>query len=533
MTTNSPAIAAPVPPHRPCEDLARLSDGIPDDAVHRLILGQDDAPVRLRPEEVGDELGDRFAQLLLAKGVFPGTAGEVLQSLADAVSDNDPLRVHQFFVVGESTQIAPSPGVVVERAHRFLVTIGEGPGGPDIMMSAPHPDSQFAEVMAWDLTVGGFNYYRTVGDTSAWVFAGNSRDALTEPTRGHGPFESHKSGHLLMKELRFPWIHWDSPAARVVLSVFAEQGLLEHPWVKNLAPGGAYTLEDDVAIPSMRRWTRARLQKLASGQSAETPRRLLEQVLKTATVNLASSRTSSALALSGSQARVDLPDTFFVDSAALSSPQLGLVSPPQPFVSSSTYASSLQGFNVRLTDGAAFSRRGDTHFAFVVPERAFEDTDTLLQAIDMGIISRRLAACLLIVDFPNPIFSDRRAQLLKHVPEDPFDPDSDFSQAVADAILASPDAEGTGTPEAEFKQRWSVGEEFAESFNELLTDYYDAVTERLETQDGFDGYMELAESRRELVKEMPIAESSLLFAQSDIPTGNRRMRADGTVEEVQ
>jgi hypothetical protein len=526
----------PVPPHRPCGALAR--EGLDDAAVHRFILGSDEHPIKLSRQEAIQQLGDRFARLVLLQGVFPSTAGAVLDAIKQAVPEDDPLRAQRFFLVGEDTQIAPD--VAVDRFRRFLVTFGEGPGGPDIMISASHPDQQTVELMAWDLELDGFNYYRTVGASSAWVFAGNSRHALTAPTRDNGPFESHKSGHFLMKELKFPWVHWDSPAARVVPSLSAEEPLHDHPWVDKLEFFGAYFLERDVAIPAMRRWTKARLEALVSGNSDETPRRVLEQVLTTLTVNLASSTTSSAVAVSGEEPEVDLPETFFVDSAALSG-VLELTPPPQPlFVPSSIYAASLETFDVRLTDDAQFERPGDTHFAFVVPERAFEDFDTLRQAIERGIVSRRLAACLLMVDFPNPIFSQKRQQLLEHVPNTPFGETDDFSQTVADAILDSTAATEPGTPEHEFAQLWDAGEDFEAPFNALLQDYYSAFAERLATQEGFDSYMRLAESRRNVVRgtppdfddRMPIAESPMLFSRTNIPPRERIMRANGTVEEV-
>jgi hypothetical protein len=520
-----------VPPHRPCVDLERQSEGLDDDAVHRFILGSDDRPNELSPQEATQQLGDRFAQLVLLKGVFPRNAGEVLNAIEQAVPSGDPLRVHQFFLVGEGTQIAPMPGVAVNRNLRFVATVGEGPGGPDIVFSAFHPDHGTVELIAWDLAVGGFNFYRTVGTSSAWVFAGNSRHALTAPTRNNGPFESHKSGHFLMKELRFPWVHWDSPAAKVVPSVFAEQDLLDHPWVANRAPGGAYTLEEDVAKPAIRRWTKARLEALVSGNSEETPRRVLEQVLTTLTVNLASSITSSVAAVSGAVPTVDLPETFFVDSAALSG-VLELSPPPQPFVSSSVYAASLRTFDVRLTDDRQFERPGDTHFAFVVPERAFEDTETLREAIERGILSRRLTACLLMVDFPNPIFSQKRQRLLEHVPDSAFGQVGDFSQSVADAIRGSTAATQPGTPEHEFAQLWDAGEDFTAPFDALLQNYYTAFAERLATQEGFDSYVRLAEVRRDVVKAMPITESPMLFSRTNVPSRERTMLADGTVEEV-
>jgi hypothetical protein len=526
--------SGPVPPHRPCEALAR--EGLDDDAVHRFVLGSDEHPKKLSPEEASQQLGDRFAQLVLLKGVFPRTAGEVLNEIEQAVPRGDPLRTRQFFLVGEGSQIAPIPGIRLSRFLRFVVTVGKGPGGPDIILSAPGPDRGTVELMAWDLAKGGFNFYRTVGASSAWVFAGNSRHALMAPTRDNGPFESHKSGHFLMKELKFPWVHWESPAARIDTQVLDEEGLLGHPWVDNLAPGGAYTLEDNVAKPAIQRWTKARLEALVSGNSDETPRRVLEQVLTTLTVNLVSSKTSSAAAVSGAVSgavpEVDLPETFFVDSDALSG-VLGLAPPLPPFAPSNVYAESLRTFEVRLTDRrAAFERLGDTHFAFVVPERAFEDTDTLRQAIEQGILSKRLAACLLMVDFPNPIFSQKRQRLLEHVPDTAFREGSDFSQDVADAIRTSTAATQPGTPEQEFAQLWDSGEDFEDRFNELLQNYYTAFAQRLTTQGGFDSYMRLAESHRDFVRRMPIAESDLLFSRTNIPSRERRMLADGTVEEV-
>jgi len=400
------------------------------------------------------------------------------------------------------------------------------------MVSTFHPDQGTVEVMAWDTRTGGFNFYRTVGPGSSWVFAGNSRHALAAPTRDNGPFESHKSGHFLMKELRFPWVNWDSPAAKVVPSVLTEQGLQDHPWVSSLAPGGAYTLEDDVALPSIVRWTRSRLQAFQAGASAETPRRIFEQLLDTPAVNLMSSRTSSAAAVTGAVPKLDLPDTFFVDTAGLAE-IARLKPPPRPFADAAIYAQSLVKFAAKLSDGDQFSRAGDTHFAFVVPERAFEDTETIRQAVELGIITRRLVACLLMVDFPNPIFSAQRRNLLKYVPDTATtDGPADVSSRVAEAILAAPEASQTGTAEHEFAELWNVGEPFENAFNALLDQYYSAFMARLQTPEGFESYVRLAESRRALVREMPIAETPLLFSQTNVPPAERSMRRDGTVEEA-
>jgi hypothetical protein len=154
-----------VPPHRPCVDLERQSQGLDDDSIHRFILGRDDRPNKLSQQEATQQLGDQFAQLVLLQGVFPRTAGEVLNAIEQAVPSGDPLRAQQFFLVGEGSQIAPIPGVPVNRNLRFLATVGKGPFGPDIMLSAFHPDHVTVEVMAWDLERG-------VGSTSTARSAG-------------------------------------------------------------------------------------------------------------------------------------------------------------------------------------------------------------------------------------------------------------------------------------------------------------------------------------------------------------------------
>lgn len=533
MTTIAEQIEIPTPPHRSCTQLD--VGGLLDDTLHRFVLGLDEKPVRLTPEETSQQLHDVVALSVLRSTPFPRTAGEFLEVLSAAVDAGDPLAARQFFIVGEGGQIPRMEATPVPRNLRFLATTGSGPQGPDVMVSAFHPDAGVVEVMAWDHEMGGFNFYRTMSNSSAWVFAGNSRHALTEPTRRHGPFESHVNGHLLMKELRFPWVNWHSPVANIVPSVLADQGLDQHPWVRQLEPGGAYTLEDNVVKPAVERWTRARIAAMTARRAEEGPRRILEQVLTTLTVNLISSRTSSAAAVTGAANAVDLPETFFVDAAALA--RLGLTPPPAFTVAAETYASAMEELDAHLearsADGSViFSSPGDTHFAFVVPERAHEDVETMRQALEAGIVTRRLLACLLMVDFENPIFSPARTALLSHIPEGQFAGDGvDFSQAVADSILASPQVDVPDSPEAAFASHWGLGEDFDASFNARLTAYYAAVGDRLTTPIGFSDYFRLAESRRAEVEEMPIAESPLLFAKTNVGAANRHMTPLGTVEE--
>lgn len=499
--------------------------------LHRFVVGADPVPRKLSAAET-KALGDPFASLLLARGKVPRSGEQVVSMLQAAVPAGDALKRRRSFVVGEGSQVASTAeSAGVDRTLRFVVTLGEGPDGPDVFLSVPDPKHpRLIEVMAWDRERGGFNYYRSTGDGAMWMFAGNSRDALRDASRGKGPFESHPSGALLMKELKTPWINWHSPAANIPETAFAANDPRRtHEWFTTKDPGGALAFEFDAARPAMLRWARARFATLRTKGGALTrPRTVLEQILSTPTVNLITTHIESRALKPSSE--LDLPSTFFIDSEGLA--EVGLATPPAFTVTGKIYANCLEKFDVHLDDGQGFTQKGDTHFCFLVPERAFEDQVVLRETIGIRLLSKRLAACLLMVDPWNPIFSKRRQALLRHAPPTATiaKGKSSFSADFAKAILKAAALGPPDTPEAEFAARWKVGPNFATPFNKLLSAYYDAVAQRLKTQVGFDGYFKLAEERRrEFDATMPISEFPLLLPRTNITPAGRRMGQDGTV----
>lgn len=511
--------------------------GLDANALSRFVVGADPAPREMTASEV-KALGDVFAAAFFARGKVPGTAQEVIEGVKETVPKKSALRKQRSFIVGEGSQITMSAGTAkVNRTLRFLVTLGEGPDGPDLLLSAGHPRQLGGvEVMAWDRKAGGFNYYRSTGSKGAWMHAGNSRDALRDSSRGKGPFESHPSGGLIMKELKAPWINWHSPDANILPSVFApSDDRRNHEWFTKKEPNGALAFELGAARPAMERWTRARFDAVRDGDGTVTrPRHLMEQILGTPdfnrmTVNLTTTFIENA-ALRPSD-ELFLPQTFFVDSEGLSD-VLGLLPPPAFTVSGKIYGKCLTKFKVRMEDDEGFERKGDTHFCFLVPERAFEDQVVLRQAIEIGLLSKRLAACLLMVDPWNPVFSTRRSSLLRHVPAIAkiVDGKSSFSGELVKSILAAAKAGPPGTPEAEFAERWNVGARFSGEFDKLLARYYKGVRANLKTQAGFEPYFKLAEERRQTFDELRISEFPLLLPKTNIKRAPRRMRSDGTVE---
>lgn len=485
--------------------------GTPE-SLHRFILGADSRPAELDATAIA-ELGDAMAQKLFSQGVFPQTPEALLEALD---SSGTELSAQRTFIVGEGSQLSVETAGSGVRA--FLITRGEGPDGPDIFVSTSAPDASFIEVMAWDRSRQGFNYFQTRGPQEPWVFAGNSADALQPNSAGSGPFESHPSGNLLMKELRFPWVHWHSSAATIRADA-VDPDLAAHEWFTGRQ--GAQDLEVAAAMPAIRRWTRARLQMAIGGDGAvKNPRQIMRSFLATPTVNLVSSRTQISLILNGTAEAFDLPHAFFVDSECLHE-ILGLPAPqPEQFTArAALYRDVLAKHEVTIrNDGQALlDPPRDTHFAFVVPERAFEDIETVRVSIEMGLVSRRLAACLLMVDFTNPVFSERRLRLLdqQYVPETATltNGQSSFSEDCANAILNSQAVQLDGSPEAEFAQLWSAGEAWPERFSPMLTNYYNVAAANLGEAEGIDRVFRLAESRRNRVRGMPIGrETDLLFA---------------------
>jgi hypothetical protein len=519
-------------PDETCAVFGTLDGNLNRKKVHSFVVGEDTAPRPMAPAEAKRELGDPFATLLLLKGKFPRTAEECLKEIDKATKRNNPLRKQMTFLLGETSQLPRSASV--QRAVRFVITRGADgngpPRGPDILLSVSFPKQKDIELMAWDRERGGFNYYRAVGPGPTWVFAGNSRAALVDPTQGKGPFESHKSGAFLMKELKVPWLNWHSPNAPITASAFPRNDpRLRHPWFRKKEPGGAYTFEFAVARPAIERWAKARFDELAKGGTVDDPRRVLEQILGTPSANLASSNVESERARNP-KIRLDLPLSFFVDTDSLS--EVGIFAFEFFEVGARIYRKTLERFNVRLDDGRGFERDGDGHFAFAVPEPAFEDVVVLREAIRVGLVTRRLAACLLMVDFPNPIFSERRAKLLEHVPASATikNGKSTFSDRMARAILDAAEGSPEDSPEREFAKRWKVGRKFAPSFNRDVRRYLAAVRRRLKTQGGFNDYWRLADRRRAEARQNPVfREFELIFPKSDVPRPARRMRADGTV----
>jgi len=501
--------------------------------LYRFVLGLDPVP---RIMDDAARLRDPFAELLLGRNRFPLSLTALLAALDSVATEPAGLPEQRCFLVADGGQIAWTQDTAgLNRQLRFVVARARGGDTQLLISSSTAVDSttQFLQLLAWDPVNAVYNYYERRADT--WLWAGDSRHALAPETRGRGPFDSHVNGSLVMKELRQPWNGWHSMSASIPDTVLApDDPLRDEPLFRERV--SAHLLETAVVRPGVERWNRARM---AAASASDDGRftdvgHFMRQVLDTTTVNLASSSQQSDQLDDGST--LVLPPTFFLNVEALLD-SIGLAPNIGPIgVPGQLYRRSLERYDFRLTDGT-FSRPGDSFFAFLVPEPAFEDLNVLALLLKERIIGRRFAACLLMVDFPNPVFSERRHRLLAYVPPaamrvdgaaaDPTDLEARFVAAV-EASTPEP-----GSAEDEFLANWSVpATTFERAFESRIESYFAQLTALAATEDGFDGWVRLAESRRREFRRRPLAEFRLTLPTTSIPPDAPplAMRPDGTVQ---
>lgn len=498
--------------------------------INQHVIGPPDQPRVMTDTEIAEQLGDPFAVGVLRRGVFPSTLDELFAALDTGAPE---LTRQESYLIAEGGQIRFQQDLDKGGSRLLIARFVAGTGAAELMISvllppgtSPRRDDILIEVLAWDPQNRTFHYYQR--QQGAWFWCGQSDMALEEPTRGHGPFDSHVNGYPLMKELKTPWVHWHGPGRGIAETAFApDDPLVRDPLFTE--KDHALNFEVQVMRPMCERWNTARFDKLvAADASAVTP--VLRQVVETTIVNLIS--THKEWSRIGEDGDLDdISPTFFFDQDCFA--ELG-VAPTVPALrlGRDRYAELVAKYDLRVR-GQGVDLAGDVPFCFTVPERAFEDVLVVRELVRRQLLSDRFAACLLMVDFPNPLFSTRRSSLLGLLPATadlaagphPLD-----TLAVPSIEAAAP--ENTGAEE--FMAGWRLGEAWRSAFTERLTQFMAAVAAQLATDEGSDAIFRLAESRRREFRRRPLAEFDLSLPIAVAITGDApplEMAQDTTVRE--
>jgi hypothetical protein len=530
--------------HRAGRGLAAAPDAVPPetpkpDTLYRFVLGLDSVPRPMTADELKG-LDDPFGRLLRSGKTFPLTLRQVLGAIDALAGTADALPNQLIFLAADGGHIPWTPETdQLERFFRFAVARGRGDF--PLLVSASTAidaaaDGAFLQVLGWDDINKVFHYYERRQGTYFW--AGMSPHALEDATRGMGPFDSHVNGSMVMKELRPPWIHWHAPQAGINESALApDDPLRSEPLFQNRVT--AERLEIEVVRPGIRRWNDARVLKAVEADGVwRRAHHFLRQAITDTTVNLTSSETASQLLTDETPLRPPL--SFFLNRDTLFD-TLELVPDDDAatdiVIPGGLYRECLQRFDVHRSDGS-IRVEGDTHFAFLTPEPAFEDTHLVEASVQAGLMTPRFVACLTMTDFSNPVFSERRAALLRYAPEEVSGPDhgealeTRFVEAVRAAVAAYVDGAGhPDSPEREFLSNFDE-QDFAAVFIRRITDYCLALRAGMNDPEVVDGWFRLMEYRRRRFRHRPLSEFSLTTPRTNIPEDapplrmNQRGRAE-------
>lgn len=478
------------------------------------------------------QLHDPFATTFLHRGRSPLTLIELLKGLDEGSAEPGGLPNQQVFLAGDGGQIPWTPETSnLARELRFAIVRHRG-ADAELMVSTAAPfDSTeiFLQVLAWDPTNSAFQFYER--RRGAWFWAGSSWEALDEDMRGRGPFDSHVNGGMVMKELKVPWLHWHSMSGSITTTALAPDDPLSRDAIFTSVES-ADKLET-LCRGGLSRWTEARFSKRTENGKLKRAREFFRQIVETTSVNLTTTQEISGNLTAGDTLR--LPRTFFLNSDALLSALQLRPAFPVPVVLAEFYLECLQKYEVRLRD-QSFVIPGDTHFAFPVPEAALEDLVVLKALLKKGFLPPKLGACLLMVDFPNPVFSLRRKKLSQYLPDSVGlvnDSDS-FASLFIEAVEKSVAAGVNDSPENELLELWAVPDDaWQTEFASRLTGYIEKVFALLGSPEGFDRIYRLAVSRQREFLDRKLAEFSLTMPRTNIPDDAPllEMMPDGTVRD--
>lgn len=480
--------------------------------VFRFILGIDSFPIPLKKEEI-EELNDTFANLFLKKEILPLTLNEIL-TLLDTTNE---LPVHNSFLVADGGQINWSQETNdLNRQFRFVISRSVPNNDLQVLISAstlPDSKTQFLQLISWDDKSKGYNFYERRGES--WFWAGNSYHALTAPSRGEGPFDSHVNGAIVMKELKFPWINWHSMTASINDDVLSPNDNLrnEKLWIEK---SGGQDFEIQIAKPAITKWNNARIHKLidANGVLNNCPD-FFRQVVTTTTINIITTKEESKSILPHSAIRI--PETFFFNKDVLID-EIGLEPMISPlYFNGSHYLDSLSDFDFQIGD-MEFNLKGDTHFAFLVPEVSFEDVHLISILLSKNIVSKKFISSLLMVDFTNPVYSAKRERLLNYFPGSGSIINNEIEAAFLNNIKDSQESKVAGTSEALFLSNYELpDDEWKTIFEKRIENYFSNLQKLVENKEGFYELTRLAESRRREFRKTHLAEFRLTTPITNIP----------------
>lgn len=518
--------------------------------LFRHVEGIDASPRTLSRPDTLRELGDPFGKAIAASGgALPSNVGQVL-ALLDAGIGPGKLSNQTVFIVSETGQIPVQEAPQLTRSERAIVARSDASGRQIVFVLPAMRADGILEIMGWDARKNLFNYYERkfsgVDDGVRWIWKGDSSHAWDPRTRNGFCFGCHRNGEPVMKEFKAPWQNWHSQNATIKDEAITEDSPLRKDPLFSVLAENRYLRKAENLENIVREWiSRTNETQIAAFKAGKLSyRRLIAPLFRTTTINLQASQDVSE----GSQGPVRIPWSFFynaralLDGAQLECDGARAFGQSIPEVPRQVYLEALAQLDFALhqsKDEVQYSKKpGDTHFAFLVPEPSQADVDLVFRLVDEDLVSRRLAATALLVDVPNPVYSQLREALLAAAPDKKIAKgvpaaklEAEFVAALRKLKASSATPAATQAGLREFFDLWDgrSGDWEAKGCGKLST-YLANVGRRWQAGD-IAPYFKLLGSRREAFRasdHKKLEESQLLFPKSATTPG-LVMHFDGSV----
>jgi hypothetical protein len=529
--------------------------------AYRFIEGADPCLQLLSATDLA-QLQDPFAVNVLQKGVgqsdlWPSS----VEQIVGRVSAIPEFAANQkSYLVGEGSQITAS---VVSRDAprnlRYIITWGAS-SSPSVFLSAEptgtHPDrpAPFLQVIGYDQKKNVFNYYQYVPNegqpTRTWTWAGDSTWSSNGQSAGRGCFACHINGALNMKELIPPWNNWGSPDATISAANIPTAVAQDPLYV---ALSGADVLQNNFQGLQSHYTQGFVASSIKNGTINNVPA-LLNRLINTTTINFQSSVSTPFDATD-----IRVPPDFFIFHSALTMPQINLSfsMPPMLTITRSIHDAFVSQHKFALQQLSAggsnlvYQQPGTNFFAFFVPTPAFEDMVAIRELINQNVIDANFVASILLVDFPNPVFSAQRSSLIKYAKQiqtaqvlvtgssNPNGVPAQFIALVTAAAKSQPPCNpatlASCTPEQQFLN-FAGQADWQQRAVDQINPYIGEIGQRIGTSTGANDYMIMSVSRQSQFANAPgisnLDEFSLLLPCSDLTLGQcRRMNVDGSASE--
>lgn len=283
-----------------------------------------------------------------------------------------------------------------------------------VLDQQPENGKLMIEAIAWDRTKQAYNFYELIGtDTSAdWFYRGDSFDVLKDNAfiyrdpPPHTPkygrtlrcSACHSSGGPIMKELEFPHNDWWTTERPLNLGPNHASAEVQN-WLQTVIDAAAFA-----------KYVKAGIEKLETSPAyiQFRAKMSLQEQLRPLFCENEMNLQSDTQSTNDLHVPVEIPTNFIV------SPLFSHESDANINLPRGEYLQLLAKFRMKFPE----TKLMDADHAWLTPVKSFSDLLAIQSLLDQNIVDEKFVADVLAVDFQKPLFSKKRCQLLKLLPDD-------------------------------------------------------------------------------------------------------------------